>query len=97
MESRHLDGSLATIDLPFVKITFQHGSPHEEGINGCRVEDVVDCLVDKLIDFQGRIMACPENDSAIYHLGLAREALAQRRKLRERQGVLGTLVPHSPG
>lgn len=95
MEQRHLDGSLATVDLPFVKITFQHGPPHDEGVNGCRVEDVLDCLVDKLLDFQGRALACKENETALYHLSQAKEALELRRKLRERQGLIGTLVPHS--
>ena len=91
---RHMDGSLAVVDQPFVSLTFQHGPPHEEGINGCRIEDVIDVLTEKLWDFQARSMACPENDKAIYHLGLAKAALVSRRGAREQQGVLGTLAKH---
>lgn len=42
---RHLDGSDAVIDEPFIKITFQHGHPQEVGVNGCRIEDVIDVLI----------------------------------------------------
>ena len=94
MEQCHLDGSLAVVDQPFVRITFQHGSVQDEGVNGCRLEDLIDILVDKLLDFQGRNAACTENETAVHHLSLAKAALEQRRKLREQQGVLGTLSPH---
>lgn len=94
---RHIDGSVAVIDQPNVKITFQHGAPIEEGINGCRVEDVIDLLVDKLLEFQSRNLACQENDTALYHLGLASEALLARRRLREQQGLIGTDSPHVSG
>lgn len=92
----HLDGSPATTDLPYIKVSFQHGPPHEEGINGCRLEDVIDVLLEKLHDFQSRSLACAENDKAIYHLGLAKAALVARRTVREQQGVLGTATPHAP-
>jgi hypothetical protein len=92
---RHIDGSEAVVDLPFIKITFQHGHPQEAGINGCRIEDVIDVLVDKLLDFQGRDLACEENATALYHLDMAREALLLRRRRREQQGVLGDHAQHS--
>lgn len=93
---RHLDGSDAVVDQPYLKVTFQHGSPHDEGINGCRVEDVLAVLTEKLLDFQARALACPENDTALYHLSQAKEALDLRRKRREQQGVYGSDVPHTP-
>ncbi len=86
---RHIDGSEAKIDTKHIQITFQHGHPSDVGINGCRVEDVIDVLVDKLLNFQGRELACEENATALYHLDLAREALLLRRRRREQQGVLG--------
>lgn len=90
----HLDGSCAFVERDFVKILFQHGALQSEGKNGCKVEDVVDVLIDKLLDFQGRSMACEENDQAIYHLTQAKSILELRRARREQQGVIGTTVPH---
>lgn len=91
---RHMDGSEALVDQPFIKIVFQHGHPNEVGINGCRIEDVIDVVVQKLLDFQGRDLACEENATALYHLDLAREALLLRRKRREQQGVIFTQKAH---
>ncbi len=92
---RHLDGSEAVIETEFMRIQFQHGHPQEVGINGVRIEDVIDVLANKLLDFQGRDMACEENATALYHLDLAREALLLRRRRREQQGVLGTRDKHT--
>ncbi len=94
---RHIDGSEAVIDTEFIRIVFQHGHPQEVGINGCRIEDVIDVLVDKILDFQGRDLACEENATALYHLDMAREALLLRRRRREQQGVVGHHVPHKTG
>jgi len=92
---RHLDGSDALVERPFIQIVFQHGHPNEVGVNGCRIEDVLDVCVDKLLDFQGRDLSCPENAEALEHLHLAREALVMRRRRREQQGVIWTQKPHS--
>lgn len=91
---RHIDGSEAVIDTDYIKIVFQHGHPQEVGVNGCRIEDILDLLTNKLLDFQGREMACEENATALYHLDLAREALLLRRRRREQQGVLGQSKKH---
>lgn len=91
---RHMDGSPAAVETEFIRVTFQHGPPHDVGVNGCRLEDVVDILTEKLLDFQSRALACAENDTALYHIGLAKEALELRRKRREQQGVIGTDAPH---
>jgi hypothetical protein len=91
---RSMDGTDAIIDKPFINITFQHGPVPEVGVNGCRVEDVIEVLVQKLLDFQGRDLACDENAQALYHLEMAREALLLRRKRREEQGVINTRDPH---
>lgn len=91
---RHLDGGMSVVERPNIKITFQHGNPEEVGINGCRIEDVIDVITDKLLDFQGRDLACEENATSLYHLDLAREALLLRRRRRERQGALGQRKKH---
>jgi hypothetical protein len=93
---RSMDGSDARIKTEFIDIVFQHGSPDEVGINGCRIEDVIDLLIKKLLDFQGRSLACEENAEALNHLELASEALVKRRRRREQQGVLGTRDQHAP-
>lgn len=91
---RHLDGNMAIVEKEHIRIVFQHGNPSEVGINGCRIEDVIDVLVEKLLDFQGRDLACEENATALYHLDLAREALLLRRRRRERQGLIGARSKH---
>src|SRR5688500_16059912 len=91
---KSMDGSEAVVEKPFIKITFQHGHPDQVGINGCRIEDVIDVLTEKLLAFQGRDLACEENAQALEHLDLAREALLMRRRRREQQGVLWTQRPH---
>lgn len=91
---RSLDGSAAHIKTEYMDIVFQHGAPDEVGINGCRIEDVIDQLIKRLLDFQGRSLACEENAEALNHLELASEALVKRRRRREQQGVIGTREPH---
>lgn len=91
---RSLDGSSALIDQPFIKIVFQHGHPNEVGINGCRIDDVLEVVVTRLLDFQGRDLACAENAEALEHLHQAREALLKRRRTREQQGVINTQKAH---
>ena len=92
---RSLDGSEALMVRPFIQVVFQHGHPNEVGVNGCRVEDVIDVAVDRLLDFQGRNLACAENAEALEYLHLAREALAKRKRRREQQGVLNSQMPHN--
>ncbi|HJP83685.1 MAG TPA: hypothetical protein VJ835_09285 [Fimbriimonadaceae bacterium] len=91
---RSLDGSEALVQKPFISIVFQHGHPNEVGVNGCRIEDVIDVLVDRLLSFQGRDLACEENSEALEHLHFAREAMLVRRRRREQQGVLNTQKAH---
>lgn len=94
---RHLDGSQARVQRPFIEITFQHGHPNQVGVNGCRIEDLIDVCVDQLLDFQGRDLACEENAEALKYLDLARDALLLRRRRREQQGVLWTQEAHVSG
>lgn len=91
---RSMDGSEALVVRPFIQIVFQHGHPNEIGVNGCRVEDVIDVAVDRLLDFQGRNLSCEENAEALEYLYQAREALLKRKRRREQQGVVNTQEPH---
>lgn len=91
---RHMDGSDAVIEKEFFKIVFQRGNPAEVGMNGCAVEDIVEALIQKILDFQGRDLSCAENQLALFHLASAQEALVLRRRRREDQGVLGTNAAH---
>ncbi len=94
---RHLDGSEAHVEKPFISVTFQHGNPDLVGVNGCRVEDLIEVIQSKLLDFQGRDLGCEENATALYHLDMAREALLVRRRRREQQGVFGSRDKHLSG
>ena len=91
---RCLDGSESTVETPHIKIVFQHGPADEYRQNGCRIEDVIEVLQKRLLDHQGRGMACEENSTALFHLEAARDALILRRRRREQQGVLNTSSPH---
>jgi len=92
---RHIDGSDAIVENEHMRIVFQHGNPKEVGINGCRVEDVIEVVIQKLLDFQGRNLSCEENRIALEHLSDAQEVLISRRRRREQQHVLGTPKKHT--
>lgn len=93
---RCMDGSDGFVCKPFIHIVFQRGPVPTYGVNGCRIEDVIEELQERLIDHQGRSLACDENAEALRHLDEAREALLRRRRRREVQGVLNTAEPHLP-
>jgi hypothetical protein len=82
------------VDRPFISIQFQSGQVAQGGINGCRIEDVIDLLIDKLRDYQVGNLACAENEETMDYLELAKLGQLRRRKLRQDQGVYNTLRPH---
>ncbi|MBX3118230.1 MAG: hypothetical protein KF784_04135 [Fimbriimonadaceae bacterium] len=92
---RHIDGGGALIEKEYIRIKLQHGNPAEVGVNGCAIEDVIEVLIQKILDFQGRKLSCEENKVALFHLSEAQEALVLRRRLRAEQGVIGTNKQHS--
>jgi hypothetical protein len=89
-----LDGSESIVCQPFAHILFQRGPVSTCGINGCRIEDVIEILQHRLEDHQQRSLACEENATALQYLGLARDALLTRRGRRIEQGVLNTRETH---
>jgi hypothetical protein len=89
-----MDGSVSIVCQPFIHILFQRGPINEVGVNGCRIEDVIEVLQAKIEDHQTRKLACEENATALRYLTLARDALLTRRGRRIEQGVLNTKTPH---
>ena len=82
------------MERPFLTVVFQRGSVNDSGVNGCRIEDVIDALVDKLRDYQSSSLGCDENEETMDFLELAKLAQLRRRKLRQDQGVFNTQQPH---
>jgi len=82
------------LERPFLTVVFQRGSVDDEGVNGCRIEDVIDALVDKLREYQSASLSCDENEETMDFLELAKLAQLRRRKLRQDQGVFNTQRPH---
>jgi hypothetical protein len=82
------------VEAPFISVAFQRGLPREVGINGCRIEDVVDIAVQKLAEFQNGPLACEENAEAIRYLKLAKQCLYERIQRRQEQGVWNTMSAH---
>ena len=91
---RSMDGSEGFVCKPFIHIIFQRGPVPEVGINGCRLEDVIEVIQERLLDHQAREYACEENAEALFHLEAAREALLTRLRRREAQGVLNKRAQH---
>lgn len=83
-----------TVERPFVTITWQKGLPTDVGVNGCRIEDVLEIVADKLQSYQSGALACDENDDALRALKAAGAAMEARRRRRVEQGVLNTMLAH---
>jgi hypothetical protein len=80
--------------MPFVRIAFQKGSVQEVGLNGVRVEDVIEIVAEKIRQYQYAELPCLENEQALYNLNLAKQALLERRRLRQEQGVINSKKAH---
>lgn len=83
-----------TVERPYVRVTWQKGIPDEIGLNGCRIEDVLGVVADKLMAYQEGPLACEENDEALRALRIAVEAMGARHRRRVEQGVLNTMKAH---
>lgn len=87
-------GAGHVVERKFIRVVFQNGFPKDVGINGCRVEDVIDVALERLERYQEGPLACEENEAALRHLRMSREALELRRIRRQEQGVLNTASRH---
>jgi hypothetical protein len=87
-------GAGQVVERPFIRVVFQSGFPKEVGINGCRVEDVIEIALERLARYQSGPLACAENEAAMRHLQQAREDLELRKRRRQEQGVLNTMAHH---
>lgn len=84
------------VEMPFIRVVYQCGIPKDAGVNGCRVEDVIDVALFKLNQFQIGPLACEENAEAVRYLKLAKQSLAERIQRRQIQGVFNTMAAHEP-
>ena len=82
------------VEQPFIRIVYQSGFPKDVGVNGCRVEDVIDVAIDRIREYQAGALACEENAICLKHLHAAHRALDDRIRHRQEQGVLNTLYRH---
>lgn len=80
---------LAEDSKPFINIKLQNGPIKECGVNGCQIDAIILFCRDKIFEFNN-ILACHENETAIYHLTQALFALKKRTLKRELRGVEGT-------
>lgn len=78
----------------FIQIRFQEGPVPRVGVNGCRVEDVIEVLIEQLEQYQEGPLECVENAHALIALRKAKQQMVLRRERREQQGVLNTHQQH---
>lgn len=81
-------------ERPFVRVVFQRGLPQSVGVNGCRVDAVLEVAKDRLEAYQMGPLSCEENEEAIAHIRLALAALERRTRRRMEQGVINTMTRH---
>jgi hypothetical protein len=82
------------IETDFIRVIFQKGFPSQVGVNGCRVEKVLEVAAARLQEYQRGPLACQENEDALSHIRAAIEAMERRTERRMEQGVLNTNSPH---
>ena len=87
-------GAGEVVEKEFLRVVFQSGLPKDVGINGCRVEDVIQLAVERLQEYQDGPLGCLENEQALQGLAFAARSLEERKRRREEQGVLNTMARH---
>ena len=94
-EQEQMDGSSHIVKLHGnTVIQFQFGPVKVFGINGCRIDEIIDVLVARLEGFQKGPFRCRENSIAITHLEDAKLWLMYRTTKRIKQNVEGTNAQH---
>jgi len=88
-------GGGQVFERPYIRVVFQSGLPRETGVNGCRIEDVIDVALARLEQYQDGPLACLENEEAIRNLLQAKYAMELRVRRRREQGVLNTMTQHN--
>jgi len=76
----------------FGYIRFQNGLVKEFGVNGCRQEDLLAIVIDRLQSFQAGEYACRENAIALTKIEEAILWLNHRTNERVKRGVEGTNI-----
>jgi hypothetical protein len=82
------------LETDYIRVVFQKGFPSQVGVNGCRVEHVLEVAAARLEDYQDGPLACKENEEALRHIRAAMGWLNERLHRRKEQGVLNTMSPH---
>ena len=82
------------VENEFIRVVWQKGFPSQVGVNGCRVQEVLQAAMDRLEEYQNGPLACAENQDAIRHIRAAITCLDERIRRRKEQGVFNTFTPH---
>lgn len=87
-------GAGEVVESQFIRVVFQKGFPRDVGINGVRIQDLIEIAIDRLNQYQKGPLPCEENAQAIAALETACQWLDERVRRREEQGVFNTSKPH---
>jgi len=82
------------MEMPYLRVVFQKGFPRDVGINGVRVQDVIQVAIDRIKTYQDGPLACSENEIALQAMQHACNVLDERERRRQEQGVFHTMRPH---
>lgn len=88
------NGAGEVYERGFVRVVFQQGIPTEVGVNGCRIQDVLEVAKERLEHYQSGKLACFENEEALHHINQAIRFLNERIERRQAQGVFLTMQQH---
>ena len=75
-------------DVNSISFTIQNGAIKENGVNGCQVDSLI-YAANEIITALNKKFPCKENETCIYHLGKALQALDDRKRDREKREVEG--------
>lgn len=75
------------------RLHFQEGGVAEHGVNGIRLEHLLEIVAHRLQCFQAGPYPCAENEQALWHVQEALAALDRRTRERQARGVEGQAVP----
>jgi len=75
-------------DLNTISFKIQNGPIKEVGVNGCQVDTLIHAAKEIIGSLNAKF-PCKENETCIYHLGKALQALEDRKKDRESRKVEG--------
>lgn len=69
------------MNKPYVKLKFQEGDRKKHGMNGCKMEDVVDVLIHRLKQSNRGLYKNQDTETAILYLEQTKESLKARGRV----------------